>query len=189
MAVLGGGGLTSMVRTTCIILIAACYSGIFKATGLLDFLIVPLRRLAQKGGSFASMLVASVFSAMVSCNQTLAIMLTDQMTAKLTEDPLLRAQYLENSAVVISPLIPWCIACSVPLSSVEAPSASVLFAFYLFIGLIVIHDYNFSQGIGMVLLTLFAIIVIVFVLMLGFSLVADVWDFLSVVWRELQLKL
>lgn len=130
-AVLGGGGLVSMVRTTCIILIAACYSGIFKATGLLDFLIVPLRRLAEKGGSFASMLAASVFSAMVSCNQTLAIMLTDQMTAELTEDPLLRAQYLENSAVVISPLIPWCIACSVPLSSVEAPAASVLFAFYL----------------------------------------------------------
>ena len=66
---------------------------------------------------------------------------------------------------------------------------AVLFAFYLFIGLVVIHDYNFSQGVGMVLLTLAAILIIVFILMLGFSLVADVWDFLSVVWRELQLKL
>lgn len=66
---------------------------------------------------------------------------------------------------------------------------AVLFAFYLFIGLLVIHDYNFTQGIGMVLLTLFAILVIVFVLMLGFSLVADVIDFVRTVWRELQLKL
>ena len=66
---------------------------------------------------------------------------------------------------------------------------AVVFAFYLFVGLLVIHDYNFTQGIGMVLLTLFAIIVIVFVLMLAFSLVADVIDFFSVVWRELQLKL
>lgn len=66
---------------------------------------------------------------------------------------------------------------------------AVVFVFYLFIGLVVIHDYNFSQGIGMVLLTLFAVLIIVFVLMLAFSLAADVWDFLSTVWREIQLKL
>ena len=41
----------------------------------------------------------------------------------------------------------------------------------------------------MVLLTLFAIMVIVFVLMLGFSLVADVFDFLRTVLRELRLRL
>ena len=41
----------------------------------------------------------------------------------------------------------------------------------------------------MVLLTLFAILVIVFVLMLGFSLVADVWDFVRTVWREARMKL
>lgn len=66
---------------------------------------------------------------------------------------------------------------------------AVIFGFYLFIGLLVIHDYNFSQGLGMVLLTLFAIMIIVFVLMLAFSLVADVADFFRTVWRELQLKL
>ena len=50
-----------------------------------------------------------------------------------------------------------------------------LFVFYLFIGLVVIHEYSFGQGIAMVLLTIFAILVIVFVLMLGFSLVSDVF--------------
>lgn len=64
-----------------------------------------------------------------------------------------------------------------------------LFVFYLFVGLVVIHDYSFSQGVGMVLLTLFAILVIVFILMLGFSLFADVWDFFRTIWRELQLKM
>lgn len=64
-----------------------------------------------------------------------------------------------------------------------------LFAFYLFIGLVVIHEYSFGQGVAMVLLTIFAILVIVFVLMLGFSLVSDVFDFLRTVWRELRLKL
>lgn len=64
-----------------------------------------------------------------------------------------------------------------------------MFVFYLFVGLVVIHDYSFSQGVGMVLLTLFAILVIVFILMLGFSLFADVWDFFRTIWRELQLKM
>ena len=64
-----------------------------------------------------------------------------------------------------------------------------LFVFYLFVGLVVIHNYGFAQGIGMVLLTLFAILVIVFILMLGFSLVADVFDFLRTVARELRLRL
>lgn len=64
-----------------------------------------------------------------------------------------------------------------------------LFAFYLFVGLVVIHNYGFGQGVGMVLLTLFAILIIVFILMLGFSLVSDVFDFLRTVFRELRLRL
>ncbi len=64
-----------------------------------------------------------------------------------------------------------------------------MFVFYLFVGLVVIHEYSFSQGIGMVLLTLFAIMIIVFILMLAFSLAADVFDFGRTVWRELRLKL
>ena len=64
-----------------------------------------------------------------------------------------------------------------------------MFAFYLFIGLVVIHEYSFTQGIAVVFLTLFAILVIVFVLMLAFSLTADVWDFLRTVWREARLKM
>lgn len=64
-----------------------------------------------------------------------------------------------------------------------------LFAFYLFVGLVVIHNYGFGQGIGMVLLTLFAILIIVFVLMLAFSLVADVFDFFRTVLREIRLRL
>ena len=64
-----------------------------------------------------------------------------------------------------------------------------LLAFYLFIGLVVIHEYSFTQGVAVVFLTLFAILVIVFVPMLAFSLTADVWDFLRTVWREARLKM
>ena len=43
------------------------------------------------------------------------------------------AIYLENSAVVVAPLIPWSIAGGVPLASAGAPAASLLTAFFLFL--------------------------------------------------------
>lgn len=65
---------------------------------------------------------------------------------------------------------------------------AALFGLYLFVGLIVVHEYTFTKGVGSVLLTLAAMMVIAFILMLFFSLVADVWDFLTVLSRELLLK-
>ena len=43
------------------------------------------------------------------------------------------ANYLEDSAVVIAPLIPWSIAGAVPLAAVGAPESSVLFALFLYL--------------------------------------------------------
>ena len=41
--------------------------------------------------------------------------------------------FLEDSAVVIAPLIPWSIAGAVPLVAVGAPESSVLFALFLYL--------------------------------------------------------
>jgi hypothetical protein len=113
-----------------------------------------------------------------------------------------KGKYVEIFMVTMYALYPYCILRVVALilsnvllldemaivSAIKGIGIA-LFAFYLFTGLVVIHEYSFGQGVIMVLLTLFAIMVIVFVLMLGFSLVADVWDFARTVWREARLKL
>ena len=113
-----------------------------------------------------------------------------------------KGKYVEIFMVTVYALYPYCILRIVALvltnvllldemaivTAIRGIGVA-LFAFYLFIGLVVIHEYSFGQGIAMVLLTIFAILVIVFVLMLGFSLVSDVFDFLRTVWRELRLKL
>ena len=65
----------------------------------------------------------------------------------------------------------------------------VLFFVYLFIGLAVVHEYSFGRCIGCLLLTLAAMMVLVFILMLLFALVSDVWDFIRVFSKELMLKL
>jgi len=40
---------------------------------------------------------------------------------------------LEDTAVVIAPLMPWSIAVSVPLTSIGAPAAVLLTAFFLYL--------------------------------------------------------
>ena len=40
---------------------------------------------------------------------------------------------LENTVIVVAPLIPWSIAGAVPLAAIGAPERSLLFSFYLYL--------------------------------------------------------
>lgn len=132
-AMLNGGGISSMVRVLLIVCISSAYSGIFNATGMLTALIKKLDAMADKTGSFAVTVFVSIFTSAISCNQTLAIILSDSLCSKLEKDNKQFAIDLENSVVVIAPLIPWSIAGAVPLTSAGAPTASLLTAFYLYL--------------------------------------------------------
>lgn len=66
---------------------------------------------------------------------------------------------------------------------------SVAFAFYLFIGLITIHEYNFTQGIVMILFTIVSMCIIVFVIALFLSLSNEVIVFFRTIYQEIMLKL
>ena len=44
-----------------------------------------------------------------------------------------KTNYIENTFVVIAPLIPWSIAGAVPLASISAPTSSILMACFLYI--------------------------------------------------------
>ena len=90
-----------------------------------------ISRLAGKLSTFAVVLIVSVVTGAVACNQTLSIMLTDQLCSNLEDDKERFALYLENSAVVVVPLLPWTVACSVSLTSAGAPLQSFCTAFFL----------------------------------------------------------
>jgi len=105
----------------------------FNGTGLLEGFRGSLNRLSAKILPFGSILVTSIITVMVSCNQTLAIMLTHQLCMDAEPDPETMASHLENTAVVIAPLIPWSIAGAVPLATVGAPTGCILTACYLYL--------------------------------------------------------
>ena len=132
-ALMSGGGILSMVRVSAIICISSCYSGMFKGTGFLDGIKNSIRQLSVRITVFGGILVASVFASAIACNQSLAIMLTHQLCDELMDDNDLFASHLENTAVVIAPLMPWSIAVTVPLTSIGAPTAAIAAACYLYL--------------------------------------------------------
>ena len=109
-AMLNGGGIISMVRVALIVMISSAYSGIFRKTGLLDGLCGRVTALRDKTSPYASMLLTAVLASLLACNQTLTIILTNQLCAPSQKDKEEFAINLENSAVIVAPLIPWSIA-------------------------------------------------------------------------------
>lgn len=132
-AMVSGGGMTTMINTSLIVMISASYSGIFKRTGLLDKFKSAIAALAHKTTPFAAMFLTSIPASCVACNQTLAIMLTHQLCKEIEPDEGSLAIDLSDSAVVIPPLVPWSIAGAVPLAGAGAPTVSILASFYLYL--------------------------------------------------------
>lgn len=130
---LNGGGVLSMVRVCTIVCISSSYAGIFEKTGLLSGIQRYVGALAKKTNAFAAVLCTAVLTAMAACNQTLSIMLTDQLCRDLAEDKETFASWLEDTAVVVSPLIPWSIAGSTVLYSAGLPLSGILAACYLYL--------------------------------------------------------
>ncbi len=130
---LNGGGITSILKVAAIVCLSSAFSGIFQNTGLLENVKHAIQKIAKKTNTFLAILLTSIMTSMIACNQTLAIILTDQLANEIETDKKRFAIALENSVVVVAPLIPWSIAGGVPLATIEAPTASILFACFLYL--------------------------------------------------------
>ena len=102
-----------------------------------------LNSLRSKIGRFPTMVLLSLAVLMVFCNQTVASIMVSQLSDGLysdeEEEKYKKMLDIENTAIVLAGLIPWCIACSVPLAMIGADAKGVIFAFYL----LLVPLYNF----------------------------------------------
>ena len=130
-AMVSGGGIVSMLRVAGIVCISSSYSDIFKQTGLLDGAKKAIASISAATTPYTAAMVTSIAAGMIACNQTLTILLTNQLCSDLNPDKEQFAVDLEDSAVVIAPLVPWSIAGAVPLSAIGAPMSAILASFYL----------------------------------------------------------
>lgn len=132
-ALMSGGGLASMVNVAFIVCLSSSFAGIFSATGMLDGVQRHIAALAERVTTFGAILAVVIPASMVACNQTLGTMLAYQLCSDLEPDRRAMALDLEDSVIVLSPLVPWSIACSAVISMCGAPAACWLTAVYLWL--------------------------------------------------------
>ena len=134
--VLAGGGFVSMLTTFLMLAIASMLAGVLEGIGAFDGTQEVLDAAVGKLGLFPTTSLLSILCSMVLCNQTIVVILLEQMMGKVylrrgaAREEL--ALDIANSGVVLAGLVPWCIACAVPLSmlgvGVEAlPYAALLY--------------------------------------------------------------
>ncbi len=132
-AILGGGGLASMVKVLSVVAISTSYVGLFQETEIFENMKEQIARLSARLSPFGATCCVAIVTCMMTCNQTLAILLTNSLCEKEYASREELAHAIENSAVLFAGLVPWNVACSVILSNVGAPMSSILYASLLYL--------------------------------------------------------
>ena len=128
--------MSSMATTVIIIGIACSYTGIMDGTGW----IVPVQnrigRLADRIGLFPSMLIITLCSASVFCNQIIGIMMCNDLLTKSYKERGRSKEELaidiENCAITLPALVPWCILIAVPLAILGVGHQAVPYGVYIY---------------------------------------------------------
>ncbi len=132
-AVLSGGGVTSMAESYAIVILTGLYSGILEGTESLRPLSGRAEALAGRIGRFPAMAAVSTLCAAVLCNQAVTSMMGEQLLGRAYDDREELAMDIENSGILIAGLIPWSIACSIPLAMLGAGPGAIPYALLLWL--------------------------------------------------------
>ena len=135
--ILSGGGLVSMMDVVIIVILSCAYSGMFDGTGLLEPITEKVPGLIDRIGLFAAHILLSLGACMLFCNQTVGTVMSAQLTREEYRrreiEPMELAANIGNSAINLAGLVPWAIACSVPLTTMEVGLETLAFSFYLYL--------------------------------------------------------
>lgn len=136
-AILDGGGLVSMLEIVAILVTSCAYSGIFNRTDMLKKLLDIIEKGCERTGRYVTTLLVSVITCVIFCNQTIAtLMCNDLLTKPYLNTGGTRQELaidMENTVIIVVGLIPWCIACSVPLTFFGVGISTLPWAFYMYL--------------------------------------------------------
>lgn len=136
-AIIKGGGLVSMLKVAIVVFISSAFSGIFEGINILAFMEKIFQKAKKRHQLLFLTTLVSIAAAGFGCSQAIAVILTHQLVKKVYDESH-REKYetaidIENTAVVISPLIPWNIAGLVPATTLMVGHEFIPYAFYLYI--------------------------------------------------------
>ena len=133
--ILLGGGLMPMFKVCAVVLLSTTLSGLLTSTQSLSSRW--LERAQQQRTLFAGTTLISLISAVFGCTQTITILLTHRLVSPQYQRQGHSSQQvaidLENTAVVLAPIIPWNIAGLVPATLLMVGPGFIPFAVYLYL--------------------------------------------------------
>lgn len=104
---------------------------------MLRKLIKIIEKSCERIGRCATTLAVSIATGVLFCNQRIAVLMCNSILAEPYESTGGTRQELaidlENSVIVIIALIPWSVACSVPLTFFDVGVSSLIWASYLYL--------------------------------------------------------
>jgi NhaC family Na+:H+ antiporter len=140
-SILSGGGIVSMLKVSAIVIISTAIAGVLTGTEALKLVQRFLQLFRSRSGLFAGTALVSIGASAFGCTQAIAILLTSELVKPHYETHYENKQIsadrlaidLENTAVVIAPLIPWNIAGLVPATVLMTNSGFIPFAVFLYL--------------------------------------------------------
>lgn len=137
-AILSGGGIVVMANMLLVVIAASALSGVLYSTGIISSVMGGfLKGIKEQKGLISKTVLFSLVSAAFGCNQTIAIVLPSQVMrdlyAKLGVSRKTLARTLSDSAILLSPLIPWNVAGLAPSAVLGVEVIKYLpFAFFCY---------------------------------------------------------
>ncbi|TQF70907.1 Na+/H+ antiporter NhaC [Pseudoalteromonas luteoviolacea] len=109
---LSGGGMSSMLTTTWLIMTALMFGAIMEKTGLLEVFVRSILKIAKSTGSLIASTIATCFGTnLVAADQYIAIVVPGRMFKEEYKKRSLQSvnlsRTLEDGGTITSPLIPW----------------------------------------------------------------------------------
>ena len=135
--IMSGGGIVSMVEVIFVVMLSSSYAGIFEGTNMLGILKKTLEKTTGKLKLFTVQVLFSIVAIMVFCNQTIGTILSVQLLGDIYEKRKASKEELAadigNSLITICGIIPWSIACAVPLSMLGVGIEAIPWSVFLWL--------------------------------------------------------
>lgn len=144
--IIKGGGMLSMMKAGFIVFISCAIAGVLNGIDLFNKVNDLFTKINSKSGLFLVTGAVSLFTAAFGGNQSIAIVMTSEIMKmkyeKLEIDKYQLASDIGNTAVILSPLIPWNISNIIPTTTLNVSSLGFIpYAFYLYFPFIINYIY------------------------------------------------
>ncbi|MEG0134402.1 MAG: Na+/H+ antiporter NhaC family protein [Cetobacterium sp.] len=136
--IIKGGGLISVWKACLTVFISCSLSGVIEKLEILNNFDKVLMSIKSRGKIFLSTLIVSLVTAALGCNQSIAVVMTNEIMGKIYEKKEIPKEELaidiENTGIVVSALIPWNIAGMIPATMMGLSGLSYIgYSFYLYL--------------------------------------------------------